>query len=67
LESFRLPCGEAWGHGGNFPGYLVFSLTSRDGSKQAVIMVNEDPSSLSNPAGRRFFKLVADAYCRHGR
>jgi D-alanyl-D-alanine carboxypeptidase len=20
LESFRLPCGEAWGHGGNFPG-----------------------------------------------
>lgn len=64
LESFRLPCGEAWGHGGNFPGYLVLALTSRDGSRQAVVLVNEDPMSLPKGAGPRFFKLVADAYCR---
>jgi D-alanyl-D-alanine carboxypeptidase len=66
LESFRLPCGQAWGHGGNFPGYLVFSLSSRNGNRQAVVLVNEDPSSLPNRAGPQFFKLVADAYCQSG-
>jgi D-alanyl-D-alanine carboxypeptidase len=28
LERFRTPCGVAWGHGGNFPGYLVYAFTS---------------------------------------
>jgi D-alanyl-D-alanine carboxypeptidase len=66
LESFRLPCGEAWGHGGNFPGYLVFALNSRDVSRQVVVLVNEDPTLLSKRAGPCFFKLVGDAYCRGG-
>ena len=64
LESVALPCGRAWGHGGNFPGYLAFSLTSNDAGRQAVVLVNEDPSSLPDAAGPRFFKLLADAYCR---
>jgi D-alanyl-D-alanine carboxypeptidase len=63
LESLRLSCGRAWGHGGNFPGYLAYSLTSDDGNRQAVVLLNEDPSSLPKNVGPRFFKLLDEAYC----
>jgi D-alanyl-D-alanine carboxypeptidase len=63
LESLPLPCGRAWGHGGNFPGYLVYTLTSQDGNRQAVVLLNEDPSSLPKRFGPGFFKLLQDAYC----
>ena len=63
LESCQLPCGRAWGHGGNFPGYLVYSLTSDDAKRQAEIPLNEDPSSLPAQAAPHFFKLLDDAYC----
>jgi D-alanyl-D-alanine carboxypeptidase len=35
-------CGTAWGHGGSFPGYYSVSLTSPDGSRQAVIALNSN-------------------------
>jgi D-alanyl-D-alanine carboxypeptidase len=35
-------CGKAWGHGGSFPGYYSLSLTSPDGSRQAVIALNSN-------------------------
>ena len=63
LESLSLACGRAWGHGGNFPGYLVYSLTSPDGSRQASVLLNEDPSSLPKSIGSGFFKLLQKAYC----
>jgi D-alanyl-D-alanine carboxypeptidase len=63
LESYRLPCGRAWGHGGNFPGYLVYSLTSNDAQRQAEILINEDPTSLPGHFAPHFFKLLDDAYC----
>lgn len=63
LESYQLPCGRAWGHGGNFPGYLVYSLTSDDAKRQAEVLLNEDPSSLPAQAAPRFQKLLDDAYC----
>ncbi len=63
LESLPLPCGRAWGHGGNFPGYLAYTLTSQDGNRQAVVLLNEDPSSLPKTFGPAFFKLLQQAYC----
>jgi D-alanyl-D-alanine carboxypeptidase len=63
LESQRLSCGRAWGHGGNFPGYLAYTLTSNNGNRQAVVLLNEDPSSLPKSVGPRFFKLLEKAYC----
>jgi D-alanyl-D-alanine carboxypeptidase len=63
LESLRLSCGRAWGHGGNFPGYLAYSLTSNDGNHQAVVLLNEDPSSLPKETGPQFFRLLDTAYC----
>ena len=66
LESLRLPCGRAWGHGGNYPGYLVYSLTSNDGSRQAVVLLNEDPASLPKSALHEFLKLLVKSYCGAG-
>jgi hypothetical protein len=45
IERYPTPCGPDWGHGGNFPGYLVYALTSTNGSHQAALVINQDPTS----------------------
>jgi D-alanyl-D-alanine carboxypeptidase len=64
LERFPTPCGAAWGHNGVIPGYLTFAFTSKDGDRQALLMVNEDAQSLPKPAAKRFFPVLDRAYCR---
>jgi D-alanyl-D-alanine carboxypeptidase len=64
LERFPTPCGTAWGHGGNFPGYVTYVYSSPDGSRQTVLLLNEDPASLGSKAGRDFLRLLNRAYCR---
>jgi D-alanyl-D-alanine carboxypeptidase len=63
LGSFPTSCGTAWGHNGSQPGYMVWAYTSRNGSRQAVLMTNLDPSSMSAEAARRFHALIAAAFC----
>jgi D-alanyl-D-alanine carboxypeptidase len=63
LERFPTPCGFAWGHNGGIAGYLVFAFTSENGRTQALLMVNEDGSSLSKRASNLFFTLLNKAYC----
>ena len=63
LERFPASCGHAWGHSGSFPGYWGHAWSSGDGKRQAVLMVNLDPSSETPAALERFFKLLDDAYC----
>jgi D-alanyl-D-alanine carboxypeptidase len=63
IESYPTRCGTAWGHGGNFPGYLVYALTSAGGKRQAVLVVNQDPSSLPKDVGPTFLKTIKRAYC----
>jgi len=63
LERFTTPCGTAWGHGGNFPGYVTYVYSSPSGGRQTVLLVNEDPSSLSPKVGRHFMELLDQAYC----
>lgn len=63
LQRFRTPCGAAWGHGGNFPGYVTYVYSSPSGGRQAVLMVNEDPSSLPARVGPGFLRLLDQAYC----
>jgi D-alanyl-D-alanine carboxypeptidase len=43
-QTIHTTCGRAWGHGGHFPGYAELPLSSPDGSRQAVLLVNADPS-----------------------
>jgi D-alanyl-D-alanine carboxypeptidase len=63
IERYRLPCGVAWGYGGNFPGYLVYALTSPDGRRQAVLLINEDPGSVPKAVGPLFFRTLVRSYC----
>ncbi len=63
LASFPTSCGRAWGHNGTLPGYLVFAYSSANGRRQAVLLVNLDPRSLSPLAVERYFALLETAYC----
>lgn len=64
IERFPTPCGPAWGHGGNFPGYVTYVYSSPNGSRQTVLMLNEDPASLAPTVGPAFVELLDRAYCR---
>jgi D-alanyl-D-alanine carboxypeptidase len=57
-------CGRAWGHGGAFPGYYQLPISSADGSRQAVLLVNADEERLSQAQYRQVYSVLAGAYCR---
>jgi D-alanyl-D-alanine carboxypeptidase len=57
------PCGVAWGHSGNSPGYLLYTWTSPDLRHETVIMVNEDPQSLEPAAVKGYFELLDRSFC----
>jgi D-alanyl-D-alanine carboxypeptidase len=63
LERFPTSCGAAWGHSGSFPGYKTHAFTSANGKRQAVLMVNIDPSAESEAGRALYFKLLDKAYC----
>ncbi len=63
LERFTTSCGQAWGHGGNFPGYVTYVYSSPSGGRQTVLLLNEDPQSLAPAVGRVFMRLLDEAYC----
>ena len=63
LERFPTPCGPAWGHGGNFPGYVTYVYSSPSGSRQTVLLLNEDPETLAPKVGRGFMHLLNAAHC----
>ena len=46
-QAINTNCGPAWGHGGNFLGYYELPISSPDGSRQAVLLVNVDPALIS--------------------
>ena len=63
LARRELPCGSVWGHGGNFPGYLVETYSSADGKHQFTAAFNLDPNSMSKASKDAINRLTADAYC----
>jgi D-alanyl-D-alanine carboxypeptidase len=63
LERFVTDCGIAWGNTGNFPGYVAIAVSSARGERQAVLLVNEDPTALSARAEGLLSALVQHAYC----
>lgn len=67
IERYTTPCGAAWGHGGAFPGYLVYAFTSTDARRQAVLMVNESAESLPKRFAPLYFRLLTSAYCQGAR
>ncbi len=63
-SAINTTCGRAWGHGGNFPGYYELPLSSPDGSRQAVLLLNADPTLMTQAQLKRTYDVLATAYCR---
>jgi D-alanyl-D-alanine carboxypeptidase len=61
LARFTLPCGVAWGHQGEFAGYLTIALTSATGQRQAVVFAN---TLLNRNQERLLERVLETAYCR---
>ena len=40
ISSVELPCGTAWGHGGDVPGYHTIALSTEDGAGQVAVDIN---------------------------
>jgi hypothetical protein len=55
-------CG-GWGHSGELPGYDVSSAFSENGRRQAVLMINQDASTLPKPAYALYNRLMDKAFC----
>ena len=52
-----------WGHSGELPGYDVQTVFSEDGRRQAVLMINQNATTLPKPALPLYFKLPDKAFC----
>jgi D-alanyl-D-alanine carboxypeptidase len=63
LERFPTACGPAFGHNGVIPGYTTYIYSSPNGSNQALLMVNDDSTSLPKHAATLFIRLISRAYC----
>jgi len=63
-KAITTTCGRAWGHGGAFPGYYQLPISSPDGSRQAVLLVNTDETLLSPAQYKQVYNVLASAYCR---
>jgi D-alanyl-D-alanine carboxypeptidase len=59
------PCGVAWGHSGNTPGYLVYTWISPDTRHETVLLINEDPQNarLEPAPFAAYFALLNRSYC----
>ena len=58
----NLPCA-GWGHSGELPGYDVSAAFSEDGRRQAVLMLNQDATTLPRPALVLYVRLIGKAFC----
>jgi D-alanyl-D-alanine carboxypeptidase len=63
-QAITTTCGRAWGHGGAFPGYYQLPISSPDGSRQAVLLVNTEEELLSVAQFKQVYNVLATAYCR---
>lgn len=52
-----------WGHSGEVGGYDVSTSFSEDGRRQAVLMINQDASTLAKAALPLYYRLLDKAYC----
>ena len=57
----RFPCGEAWGHTGELPGYEAYAWNSKNGDRQVVVLINT--SGLGEPARQALNNLLVMAFC----
>jgi D-alanyl-D-alanine carboxypeptidase len=61
LMRFPSPCGDAWGHRGHGPGFMSYALSTADGGRTAVLLLND--GILSDDVTKRLNPLVEHALC----
>src|SRR5829696_216314 len=61
LAVFQTRCGRAWGHTGNALGYVSAVWNTKDGHRQAVLMVNSYPFSAETDSVVR--RALVSAFC----
>ncbi|MFG1621576.1 serine hydrolase domain-containing protein [Kribbella sp. NPDC049227] len=57
------PCGDAWGHDSEIPGYMTAAWSSEDGSRQVVVVVNMDNLPHDHPITQAMRTVLLRAYC----
>lgn len=62
IFSYELPCGEVWGHTGQFPGYQAFGAATPDGSGALAMMANA--TQVSEEANEALVYAQELAVCR---
>ena len=62
IFSYELPCGEVWGHTGQFPGYQAFGAATPDGSGALAMMANA--TQISEEANEALVYAQELAVCR---
>ena len=62
---FKKPtrCGTAYGHPGGIPGYIAEAWSSKDGSRQAMLLVNLGEHSSTDKTDAARQRVLEDAYC----
>jgi D-alanyl-D-alanine carboxypeptidase len=58
----ELPCGEAWGHDSENPGYMTAAWNSKDGGRQIVVVVNR-AFDHDDPVSEAMRKVLVTGYC----
>jgi D-alanyl-D-alanine carboxypeptidase len=61
LMRFPTRCGDAWGHRGHGPGYMAYMLSTSDGARTAVLLLND--GILPDDVTLRLNPLVERALC----
>ena len=64
VQTWDTPCGPAWGHEGDFPGYHSIVMTALDGQRQAVVLINSDDAIGIGLADPQLGPAAFAAYCR---
>jgi D-alanyl-D-alanine carboxypeptidase len=59
----QTPCGPAWGHDGAMPSAVSISLTSPDGSRQAVLMLTRDANTWTDQIATDYNNALITAFC----
>lgn len=64
VMAVHTPCGGAWGHDEDFPGYFSNAFTTRGDAWQAIVLVNSDVNGITQEPTDAYTAVVA-GLCGH--
>jgi hypothetical protein len=58
----KFPCGTAWGHDSETPGFMIAAWNNKNAMRQVVVVVNTNQAH-GEPVSRAMRKVLTTAYC----